>query len=395
MKEFEIELADRNSCSGCAACCDVCPTESIRLDFDTDLFWYPVIHRDTCIQCRRCMAVCSGLNDLTKENDAFVQAYYCAWNKDQVVREHSTSGGVGSALALAAIEHGYYICGAAFDENYNLSHIISNDFDIIEKIRGSKYLQSNTEGRYRKIKLLLENGERVLFFGTPCQVEALLQVLPSNIQKKLLTCGIVCHGVNSPVVWRDFKNDLEGKYHSLLKSYNFRSKCYGWGKLVVEFSLKNGKRVVQPARKNLFHVWFGQHLILRNSCFHCKFRVERRNSDLTIGDFWGIEKVIPEADVRKGGSVLIISSDKGQLFVDRSDSYIFKQMVDVDTTLPVLRGFIKRTESERKFANDLERQQNFIQLYRNHSFRDMKRMFPCPSFVGLAVSFLKSRLKIK
>ena len=305
--EKKIELAPKSQCTGCGTCNDTCPTASIAFRL-SGLHYYPYIDEERCIKCGKCMNVCPPLKVGTRREreDNNTPLYYCAWNKDTQERYNATSGGVGGALAKHALDEGWYVCGAAFTDEWELKHIVSNEEAILERIRGSKYLQSNTDGVYRRIIELLNAGERVLFLGTPCQADALRSLVPSKYTKFLLTCEIICHGVNSPLVWKDYRKYIESVCGSKLASYNFRSKSKGWGKLRVSYCYYNGKKVDVPAYRNIFHNWFGQHYMMRESCFRCKYRIKERYSDIIIGDFWGIENIAPELDVKKGASVLII-----------------------------------------------------------------------------------------
>ena len=159
--ENQIKLVEKTHCTGCRACSNACPTSSIKFELN-GLHYYPTIDEDTCIRCGKCMSVCSPLQwDIKHPSGIEVKSkYYCAWNKDAAERYAATSGGVGGAMAELALRNGWYVCGAAFDKDWHLSHIVSNDKSIIEQIRGSKYLQSNMDGVYAKIKVLLDEGEK-------------------------------------------------------------------------------------------------------------------------------------------------------------------------------------------------------------------------------------------
>jgi len=389
----EITLASREQCSGCKACENICPTQSISFARIKDsLHDYPVINIDTCIKCHKCESVCAPIHpEKIFKSEPYSEKYYLAYNKDGNQRKQSTSGGAGGALAENALELGYYVVGAAFDDKWHLSHVVSNKEEILPQIRGSKYLLSDTSGVYSKVLELLRADNKVLFFGTPCQIQALLGIVPINNQANLMTCGIICHGVNSPVVWEDFVNHINKKYKGNLASYNFRSKAKGWGKLWIEYQLDNGKRISQQAAKNLFHVWFGWHYIMRESCFHCLFRKKERYSDICIGDFWGIEKVKPNLITKEGVSVVIISSEKGQRFMKSCDKYLHVEKVDDVITPNVLKGYLK-TDSDESIQKEILNNKAFAKLYNNKSFEEMMALFPCPSFLDKVKASLKYRL---
>lgn len=373
--EKEVKLADRAECTGCMACHDACPTNSISAIFD-GLHRQPHINADTCIQCGKCQTVCAplqGISHYSQQN--FTPEYLCAWNEDANERFNATSGGVCGALAKHALEFGWYVCGAVFDYEWHLCHIVSNEPSVLERIRGSKYLQSDMSGCYKEIISLLKQGERVLFFGTPCQAEAVRRLAPTAYREQLLTCEIICHGVNSPVVWDDYKNHIEQKYQSHLKTYNFRSKSKGWGKLRASYTFQNGKKVDEPAYRNIFHSWFGQHYMMRESCFRCKFRTEKRYSDIIIGDFWGIETIEPSLDVKAGASVLIINSETAKNFV--SKVRLNTKKIEASKAKSVIKGFVDKMPDDVK-CRQIARMKKFTDDYLQHPFEVMTdKLYPC------------------
>lgn len=360
-----IKLASVDECTGCMACHDACSNGSIHFE-NNGLHRFPNINADTCISCGKCIRVCPPLQVFgTQTPNTFTPEYLCAWNEDEVERFHATSGGVGGALAKHALSIGWYVCGAAFDENWKLSHIVSNEITILDKIRGSKYLQSDMSGVHHAICSLLKKGEKVLFIGTPCQTAGLRNLVPASHAENLLTCEIICHGVNSPLVWDGYKKFIEEKHHSRLATYNFRSKTKGWGKLRASYSFQNGKRIDEPAYKNVFHSWFGQHYMMRESCFRCKFRTEERYSDIVIGDFWGIETIEPSLDVDAGASVLIINSERAKAFIETTN--IKSKQINASTAKSVIKGFVDRMPEETK-CMQVARMKKFEADYQNNSF---------------------------
>ena len=373
--ENQIKLVEKAHCTGCRACSNACPTSSIKFELN-GLHYYPTIDEDTCIRCGKCMGVCSPLQWGIKHPSGIEakSKYYCAWNKDAAERYAATSGGVGGAMAELALKNGWYVCGAAFDKDWHLSHIVSNDKSIIEQIRGSKYLQSNTDGVYAKIKVLLDEGENVLFIGTPCQTDALNNCVPVRLRENLLLCEIICHGINSPKVWEDYRHHLENYHKSPIAIYNFRSKSYGWGKLRVAYTLANGKEVDVPAYQNIFHHWFGQHFMLRESCLRCQYRTVNRYSDIIIGDFWGIETIEPSLDVKAGASVVITNTPTGESFF--VECQMTKKEIESSSALKVIKGFVDKTSEEHKMK-EIDRMHKFEEDYASHSFDAMyKQLYP-------------------
>lgn len=225
--ETVIKLASHSRCTGCAACSDVCPTNSISF-VEEGIHSFPSINKETCISCGKCMNACQVLKPLNIQPQ-IEQKFYCAWNNNLTDRRASTSGGAGSAMANDAKEKGYYVCGAGFDQQWHLRHISSQKQSDIDSFRGSKYLKSDTYGSLKEVAQLIDRGEKVLFTGTPCQCDAVERVVPQSRRDNLITCAIICHGVNSSKVWEDYVKLLETNENAKLIEYNFRSKSKGWG----------------------------------------------------------------------------------------------------------------------------------------------------------------------
>lgn len=392
--EKKIILADKQKCSGCAACSDICSKNAISMSYAEELHAYPIIDKLRCISCGRCMSVCPALNNEAQLSEK--QHYYCAWSSDSEERQQSTSGGIGTAISRYAIDNGWYVCAAAFDNTWKLHHHCTNSLSHLSLFKGSKYLQSNTEGIFRTILELINNNEKVLFIGTPCQIEALNRFVPLARQGNLLTCGIICHGVNSPVVWKDYVQYIEAINHSKLLEYNFRSKSKGWQKknggpnLRVAYQFESGRKYDVPSWNNQFHYWFGKHYILRPSCIDCKYRKEQRNSDITIGDFWGIDKLLKNIDTYNGISVLIVSSTKGEDFI-KSIPLINKQEIPSDQATKVLKGYIDRTPRNVKDAEIIQAQ-HFKQMYLHQGFSSMVQKYPCDTTLSYYFKALRSKL---
>ncbi len=389
-----IKLAEYSDCTGCSACADSCTTDSIIMSHDGRLFDYPVINADTCLKCGKCVTVCPAINELPV--NTYRQQYYAAWNECMRDRLASTSGGVGTALGSWAIKQGYKVCGVQFSDEWKVKHSLASTESELEAFRGSKYVQSKTLGIYKTIKDTISNGHKVLFIGTPCQVEGIKRFLPERLKGNLLTCEIICHGVNSPYVWNDFRTALVSDVKSDLVSYSFRSKSHGWQRkkggpnLRVAYSFKNGKKVDAPAFKNQFHYWFGQHLILRESYLHCHFRQEQRRADITIADFWGVEHVIPGIDTKNGVSAVIVSSAKGLEFLE-SVKALHIEPVDEIATKKILRGFVE-TKSEEQINVEVQTNRQFAQDYVSNGYRSMAKRYPHHTDLSMFLYKVKSKL---
>lgn len=391
MNKNIIKLAEKKACTGCGVCVDACPKSCITM-VRNGLHDYPHIDTEKCIACQKCMKTCPSINFLKKENPKF-QNYYASWHKDLDAVKTSTSGGVGSALAEYAIDNGYYVAGVIMSASGKIQHVIAKNKREIQAFKGSKYVQSDSIGIFRECVNEIKQGYKVLFIGTPCQTEAMKRLLPTNMHDKLLTCSIICHGVNSPYVWNDYRNNLEKKHHSNLVNYNFRCKSHGWQKktgdsnLRVAYEISTGEIFDVPSWRNLFHYWFGQHFIMRSSCFSCQYRTEDRHSDIVIGDFWNVEKVLEDMDTFNGVSVLITTTSRGEDFLHKNP---FLNLIHVDSkkTINVLKGLVNK-KSKKTQCEELIKAETFATEYCSNGFAYMAKKYPCPSYIDQIINKIK------
>ena len=306
---IKLNEENRNLCCGCEACKEICPVNCITMEYDSEGFLFPIVDKEKCINCNKCVSVCSifsekkNLDKIIKNTEVFA-----AWNKNEEIRKESSSGGIFSLLAENTLSNNGIVIGAMFNENNIVEHNFVNNIKDLYKLRGSKYVQSSTNGMYSLTKKYLEEGREVLYSGTPCQIEGLYKFLNKKYEN-LITCGIVCHGVPTPKIFSDYVKYLENKYKSKAKNIFFRKKTKGWrnSNFYIEFENKN--IFEELIYKNYFFQGFGNCLYTRRSCYSCIYKL---NSDIIIGDFWGIELSQSEIDDNRGISLVISTSEKGK-----------------------------------------------------------------------------------
>ncbi len=303
-----VDIKEKENCCGCFACFNVCPKSAIEMKEDKYGFKYPVIDKEKCINCGLCDKMCPILNKSEIKNEP--QAYACV-NKNEEVRLQSSSGGMFSAIAEYILNNNGVVFGAGFDDEFNVKHICIENREELWKLRTSKYVQSYIGNTYKQAKAFLENKRIVLFTGTPCQIEGLYAFLGKNYEN-LFTQDLICHGVPSPKVWDKYK---EYRKHCDKKSpikINFRSKnMMNWNNYAMEFIYKKTKRYFKLKDEDLFQRAFINDVCLRDSCYNCSFKKYNRISDITLADFWGIKRIIPDMYSEKGVSLMIINSNKG------------------------------------------------------------------------------------
>lgn len=302
-------LKNKQDCCGCSACLNICPNNCIKMKADNEGFLYPYIkEKENCTNCKACEKVCPIVKDDVRE---IIPEVYACKNKNEIEREESSSGGIFTLLAKQILKKNGVVYGALFDERFNVYHNKIDNEDELYKLRGSKYTQSNIGDCYKTVKNDLINDKKVLFSGTPCQIAGLKSFLKKDYEN-LYTVDVVCHGVPSPKVYSLYIDYIEKKYNSKIKKFTFRSKEEGWKNYKLKFEFENGKIFSQYGYENLYMRGFTRDLYIRPSCNNCKFKNFMSGSDITLGDYWGIDKVLKDFDDNKGISLVCINSNKGK-----------------------------------------------------------------------------------
>lgn len=331
-----IIINEKDKCCGCAACLQRCPKNCISLVNDNEGFLYPVVDKESCIDCGLCEKVCPIINEGTPRDPIKV---FAAINTNEEIRMKSSSGGIFTLLAEQVIKEGGVVFGARFDEQWQVQLDYTETIEGIAAFRGSKYVQARTGSTYRQAESFLKQGRKVMFTGTPCQIAGLKKFLRKEYEN-LLTVDFVCHGVPSPLVWSKYlkerlaslgeKNSVlfSSKFKDVskrtisLEDISFRNKNLGWKKF--SFVLYGKTRRGDSRRrentvlfscmhyKDTYMRAFLNNLILRPSCHNCKCKEGKSNADLTIADFWGIDNYNPNMDDDKGTSLILIYTFNGK-----------------------------------------------------------------------------------
>lgn len=301
------QLCGHDSCAGCGACANRCPRGCIRMEPDGEGFLYPRIDTERCVECGLCEKACPVLGFRMESGD---YGTFAVHNRDENIVRASSSGGVFTALAKYTIGRGGAVYGAGFRDDWTVAHLRVDQLEQIPALQGSKYLQSDMGTAYAQAKRDLKNGLPVLFSGTPCQVAGLRQYLGREYDN-LLCVDIICHSVPSPQVWRRCLQSI-----GIPAAVNFRDKRESWQGYYLSVSLDDGREVLVRGHENRYMRAFIQGLSTRPSCYGCRFKGANRGSDLTLGDFWGIETVCPGALHRSGTSLVLVQSERGRRVFD-------------------------------------------------------------------------------
>ncbi len=327
-----IVLFDKKeNCCGCGACYNVCPKNAIKMKEDEYGFIYPEIDTKLCIECGLCKKVCAYQN--IEETNKPLAGYVCA-NKDKNQIMLSASGGIFAAAAHHIVKQGGAVFGAAFVNEDNMlkpKHIMVNNADDIIKLQGSKYVQSDINNTFAEAEKILKEGRTVLFSGTPCQIAALKGYLRKDYDN-LYTMDIICHGVPNSRFFNDYITILSKKLKGSPVDFKFRDKTNGWGMLTAFEYIKNDKHYKKfiPARTTSYFTLFLDGHTYREGCYSCKYACDKRAGDVTIGDYWGIEKQHPELmnkyNERLGISCAIVNSEKGIKLIEELNGYIMRDI---------------------------------------------------------------------
>lgn len=310
----EVNIADiGKSCVGCGLCEHLCPKQCISLRCDNEGFSQPEIDTEKCVDCGICKKKCPVYKDTVKIEPITA---YAIKDKTEESRLKSASGGASAVFAKYILENGGVFSGAKYDNSFNVVHELCEDVDDIDLFRDSKYVQSDMNNIYSKIQNALECGKKVLAVGTPCQIAALRSKFGYE-NDDLILCDFVCNGVPPPQLLKKYISILEEKENKKIKYIKLRDKSNGWKSSNIKVNFEDESQKIILRRDSEFYKLFAFNIMLRESCYNCKFKKFNIYSDITIGDYWGIDKKYPEFDDDKGCSLVMINTEKGSAFFDK------------------------------------------------------------------------------
>lgn len=400
-----INILNKHDCCGCSACVQRCPKQCISLYEDEEGFLYPKVDQDACIDCGLCEKVCPILHQAEVRIPLEV---FAAKNPNEKIRMESSSGGIFTLLAEQTIDAGGVVFGAKWNEHFEVIHAYTETKEELSAFRGSKYVQSRVGETFKQVELFLKQGCQVLYSGTPCQIAALKLFLRKDYEN-LLAVDFICHGIPSPGVFRWYLNEelahgaarqsgkkiqfrsslpipsiakadvLANELGFEIEDIRFRDKCVGWKKFSFVLSLKPLSKVKTEGEKNsvslsytldkhAFMQGFLKDLYLRPSCHNCPAKSGKSGADITLGDYWGIQSLMPELDDDRGVSALTVNTEKGKQALHATTAEMYEAPYeDLCTKNPALVHSCRIPKNRSRFfalgaTNFHQRIQNFCRV---------------------------------
>lgn len=351
-----MRLVSQEKCTGCMACMQCCPKNAIKITRG-ESYDQPYIDETLCVSCGLCQKVCPVLTSRSGMQAGI--SVYGAYAKDDTIRLKSSSGGMFFLLARAVLQEHGVVFGAAFDDAMQVKCRKITCEEDIDLLCRSKYVQSSIGSTFIEAMGELEKGKRVLFCGTPCQIHGLKAFLGREYDS-LLTVDFICHGVPSPAAWRSYLSYRESGVGAKATNCNFRFKENGWKKYCIQIKFENGTTYTNSFSVDPYCTAFLQNLILRESCYSCMAKGNYA-SDLTLADFWGVDRFCPEIFNVTGTSLVIINTTRGQDLFRQVNAELVSLQTDMESVK-------KSNPSYNKSVSMPKIRAHFLREMKKHSF---------------------------
>ncbi len=326
MKSKVILFKEEKECCGCGACSNICPKNAIKMVENSQGFVFPQIDYSICVGCESCIKVCQFRKVERYENQ--VKSAWVAAASDMGLVKNSASGGIFAIIAKYVLAQGGVVFGCSMENNNGFlrpMHIAIEDEKDLIKLQGSKYVQSFVDDSYSKVKKYLNEGKKVLFSGTPCQISGLHGFLGKKYDN-LFTMDIICHGVPSASFFQGYITELEKKFNGKITDFKFRDKSSGWDyKMRISYNGKTNNTKFIHVCLSSYYKLFLDSVIFRESCYNCVYAKGERCSDITIGDYWKIDQQHPEVLTENGGDIdeqygvscILVNTDVGESILEK------------------------------------------------------------------------------
>lgn len=379
MKKRVVLFDSEEECCGCSACMSICPQHAVTMSYNSSGDLFPRIDYDKCVGCKLCEKVCAFKHPKLLDEEPVAFFYRLT---DEVMLKKSQSGGVAYAISEFILKQNGVLFGVGIDDGYHVKTSCIKEIKCLDKFCGSKYVQSELDDSFLLCKEALNNGKVVLFIGTGCQIDGLLSFLELSRTKtdNLYTMDIVCHGVPGQKKWLDYISLLEKRMGSRVVSMIFRDKeKTGWRGQVEKYTFEDGREY----HLNYWARSYQRCITYRDACFECKYTSIYRNSDFTVGDFWGVENYYPELNDNKGVSIVLAHTLKGLELLQELSSDSLQEVKVSQVIQPCLKHPVAKKPLQKVFKF----------LYKISPSISI-RLFIFPSFITNLLSILGNRLKL-
>lgn len=355
--QITLHVKKQKDCCGCGACAAICPKKCITIQSEEGTgFHYPQLTKsEECIHCNQCNTVCP-YEQSHNVCHSVGEAYY-AVNRDLEILTKSSSGGIFYPLAMQTLEAGGYVCAAVYNANFDVCHTIIHQKEELGWLIGSKYAESDLGNCFEQIQKLLKEGRRVLFCGTPCQAHGLGSYLKKEYPN-LFVIDLLCYGIQAPKAWEKYREFITSN-GKRIRSINMRDKCDGWQNYSMKIEFDDGTSYTADKKTDLYAKTYSKGYFIRPSCYNCELKAFPRKSDVTIGDFWDIDKIMPEKNDGRGSGIVFPQTEKGlnELQALENNGKIKYLKIDKDALMQVHPLFglnAKKNRKSDKFMNMLK-----------------------------------------
>lgn len=366
-----MDIVEKDKCTGCGLCKNICPQHCITMKEDEEGFLYPYVDEEKCINCKACKKNCPVLNFPKLDNEYVEKHAYCAIHKDNRIWEKSSSGGAFSAICQAFGDENTIIFGAEFDKK-KIKHSYCEGVNNIDKFHQSKYVQSNIDNTFNQIKEMLNNGKKIIYSGCPCQVAAMRNYLKNYNTSNILFIDLICHGVGSPGLFKKYLDYLEDKKQAKIVDFSFRNKKmkYGVHKTYIT-KIKYNDNSVSTDENDLYSDLFFQKIICRKSCNECMFAQKNRMGDITISDFKKLYEVFPNFKFNKNASTVILNTKKAESLIDKLNEFMYLYPCDIKCIENNNPLFVQKTnninpEKRKKFWKEIKDSKDIYNTMKNY-----------------------------
>ena len=355
-----VSLIESDNCVGCFLCSFVCPTQCIHMSFDELGFSHPKIDDKSCLNCGLCLSKCP-INQHKNHDCPIGETAFGFSNDDSEFLKQSSSGGFFSYLANEMVKkEKAKVFGAAFVDKTDLRMICADNDISLKPLFGSKYVQASLHDAFSSLRDSLNNGDIVLFCGTPCQVAAITSLFGNEPPSNLFLIDFICHGVSSPTIFKDYIKTKEIQ-NGPVSQIKFRYKQESWASYGMLIKYENGEEIFESKNDNYVYKAFLSNYSLRESCFNCCFKGKNRFSDITIGDYWGVEKIYPNSDCKRGLSIVIPNTIKGNNLIKKYGVNHDFLKTDIATVARFNSSYIAPVKKPRNYGR-------FIKEFNKSSF---------------------------